>query len=845
MPAQVEQLFQDALDLPEADRAGFVNARAGADRRLASSVLDLLRAAAGEQTTWDRGAFSKEAQQLADEHDTRLDRYRLEERIGAGGMGLVYRAVRTDDEFAKRVAIKIVQWEAGEERLAERFRKERQILAVLEHPNIVRLLDGGTTEDGRPFLVMEYIDGESIDKYLARNTVSTRQKLAMFRKICEGVACAHRNLVVHRDLKPSNILVTGEGEPKLLDFGIAKLLDGHAKTETGYGAMTPQYASPEQVENSTITTSSDIYSLGVILYEMLSGASPYAATSALELAQSISTAAPLPMRHVDRDLETIVQMALRKEPARRYASVERFSADIQRYLDGFPVTAQADTFPYRARKFAARNRAGVAATILVAAALVGGIVATARQARIANQRFNDVRKLANSYLFEIHDAISSLGPTAARQLLAKRAQEYLDNLSKDRIDDPGLMKELAVAYEKLADVQGRREQGNIGDAKSAQENFRKALALREQLFGASPADVTVAMELAHALLLVGNDELAQRKLASAEAYGRRALAVAGKAAESRSLGQAESISVRENLGVAYQFLGDVVGNPRFSNLGQTPQALKFFEKSLALFERNLTPDHEEKAVFAAATLGRIGQARQALNDGPGAMDAFRKAFAAYQSLNAAVPSPFYRFSTAIAARNIAVASVQILNDPDAAASPMDLVVSSMEALRRADPSDVGVQIALADTYSAQGLVLRNGDPAARLKCFDRALAQFEAIGKNHLGILKPDATISTREMRTDSLLDLERFQEALDSANKELEIDEALMQLSPANAFALRNRAVASTQIARVHEKQKHWNEARDWYRRALESFLDLQKDGRLLPIDLPRLVGVQKAANR
>ena len=843
---RVERLFQEALDLPEPERAGFVGAQAGVDLRLASSVEALLRASASEKSAWGRGAFAQEARQLADEQDAQLDRYRLEERIGAGGMGVVYRAFRADDEFAKCVAIKIVQWAAGESRLAERFRAERQILASLEHPNIARLLDGGTTKDGRPFLVMEYIDGLSLDQYLTANTLPAKAKLAMFRKICDGVSCAHRNLVVHRDLKPSNILVTAAGEPKLLDFGIAKLTDGQARTETGYGAMTPRYASPEQVANAPVATSSDIYSLGVVLYEMLTGVSPYAADSALQLTQAISTAAPVAMRGVDRDLETIVQMALRKEPARRYASVDQFSADVQRYLDGFPVMAQADTLPYRARKFVGRNKVPVAATVLVTVALVAGIVSTTREARIANQRFNDVRKLANAYLFEIHDAIGASGPTAARQLVARRAQEYLDTLSREKTNDPGLLKELAAAYEKLADVQGRREQGNIGDPRSAQANYRKALALREQLYSASPRDVSTAMELAHTLLLTGNDELAQRKLASAETYARRALVLAETPAELRPLRPEEDLTVRETLGVACQLLGDILGHPKFSSLGQTRLALQLFERSLDLFEKNLraAPERREKGVFIGATLGRIGWARQALGDGPGAIDAFRKSFAAYQSLSATEPaSPFYRFSAAVAARSLAVASAQVFEESAAAKPLMDQAVSTIEALARADPGDVGVQTGLADTYSSQGMVPGNQDPAARLRYFDRAVTQYEKIDKTHPGSLKPDARLTTLQLRTDALLDLGQYREALDSARGELEIDDVLLRLSPANAFAIRNRAVASGQIGRVYERQKKWSEARDWYQRASGILLAQRKQGILLAIGAALLEEIEKGA--
>jgi serine/threonine protein kinase len=342
----VEQLFQEASDLEAAARPAFLADACRGDERLRQAVEDLLRASteAAANPLWQEPAMHNEARFLAaSDEATTLDRYRLLERIGAGGMGVVYKAVRADDEFSKLVAVKIVR--DSDPDMIGRLRQERQILAGLEHPNIARLLDGGTTADGRPFLVMEYVEGLPIDRYVAERQPPLPDLLDLFRKICAAVSYAHRNLIVHRDLKPANILVTAEGQPMLLDFGIAKLLDGSAqRTRTGAAAMTPEYASPEQVLGAPITTASDIYTLGVLLYELLSGARPYRNTaSPLELARAIGTEHPQPLgthagRRFDSDLENIVQMALRKEPERRYASAGQFSEDL-----GLYVAPRADT----------------------------------------------------------------------------------------------------------------------------------------------------------------------------------------------------------------------------------------------------------------------------------------------------------------------------------------------------------------------------------------------------------------------------------------------------------------------------------------------------------------------
>jgi non-specific serine/threonine protein kinase/serine/threonine-protein kinase len=364
----------------------------------------------------------------------RIGAYRILGEIGRGGMGVVYRAVRADDAFQKTVALKVVRGQGGWSDVEHRLERERHILARLQHPNIAAVFDGGTTEEGQPYLVMELVEGRPITEYCAANALGTRARLEMVRAVCDAVQYAHRNLVVHRDLKPGNILVGDDGRPKLLDFGIAKLLAAGvdpdvAPTATMLPMMTPEYASPEQVRGETVTTSSDIYSLGVVLYELLTGQRPYAVqTDSLEgIVRAVcDSAPPLPSTVVGRgdaptrpalrgelrgDLDTIVLKALRKEPSRRYLTAQDLSEDIRRHLEGRPVLARADTLGYRVLKFTRRHKGAVAAAALVMMSLVGGIVATARQARIAEanrlraeRRFEDVRKLANSFLFEFHDA---------------------------------------------------------------------------------------------------------------------------------------------------------------------------------------------------------------------------------------------------------------------------------------------------------------------------------------------------------------------------------------------------------------------------------------------------------
>ncbi len=463
----------------------------------------------------------------------RIGPYEVVVEIGHGGMGEVYRAVRIDGQFDQQVAIKLVRVGMDSAFIVERFLGERQILATLNHPNIARLLDGGATDDGVPYVVMELIEGDRIDAYCQAHRLSVTERLRIFLQVCAAVEYAHQRLVIHRDIKPGNILVTADAMPKLLDFGIAKILDPSGDSETTMARpMTPEYASPEQVRGEPITTASDVYSLGVVLYQLLTGRSPYriATRSPAQLSQAItstdpqrpSTAVISPLRtqgdiaasamHAEEvlsdreptparlrkrlsgDLDSILLMALRKEPERRYGSVRQFAEDISRHLDGLPVTATRGSWSYTAGKFVARHRTAVAATAAVILALVAGMAATERQARIARmeraraqKRFDDVRQFSNALIFDIHDALQDIpGTTPARSLLLDRAVQYLDRISADAEGDPDLQRELAWAYQRLATVQGDATVSNVGQVSAAEVSSRKAITLFEAVAKTNP-----------------------------------------------------------------------------------------------------------------------------------------------------------------------------------------------------------------------------------------------------------------------------------------------------------------------------------------------------------------------
>ncbi len=496
MDPEVERLFEAALAIPEGDRQAFVESQ-NSDAAIRREVLSLIgHAAHGE--SFFKNAVVAEASLLRSSLDlapgSAIGPYRIVSLLGRGGMGAVYLAERADGLFEQRAAIKVIQAGGPAGFLLSRFEQERRILANLNHPNIARLFDGGQGPDGSPYLVMEYVDGTTIDVFCDRPGISLEDKLKLFLKVCAATQSAHQSLIVHRDLKPANILVTTEGEPKLLDFGIAKVLDNPSEIEfpqPSTRVMTPEYASPEQVRGDPITTSTDIYSLGAVLARILTGKPPraLAGMSPLEAAKAIAEAAPVSFDHVPQDLNAILQKALHREPSRRYRSVEEFSGDITRYLEGRTVLAAPDSWSYRTGKFLRRNWAAATAIPAVFLALAAGTSVALWQARRAERRFNEVRQLANRYLFELEGSIHNLpGARNGRMLIVKTAEEYLARLSLETGRDPVLIREVADSYKKLGDVEGAALEGTAGQIPAALASYRKGLALRDSIGDETASD---------------------------------------------------------------------------------------------------------------------------------------------------------------------------------------------------------------------------------------------------------------------------------------------------------------------------------------------------------------------
>jgi hypothetical protein len=506
---QIDDVFHHVHDLEPSARDAYLDDLRAKDLDLHGEVTSLLDSEADASTVLHETIAAGAGQLITDGASAmigrRLGAYRLVALIGEGGMGSVFRAVRDDAEYRSEVAVKVLRHGLGSPHAVARFRDERQILAALDHPGVVRLLDGGSTEAGTPYLVLEYVQGDAITRYARDHELSVKARVELMIPVCEAVQYAHQQLIVHRDIKPSNIVVGERGVPKLLDFGIAKLLDpalDHeraAKTRTGMALLTPEYASPEQARGEPASTATDVYSLGAVLYELLADRPPHRATSnsleALRMICEVEPQAPSAVAPAVRrgaiagDLDNIVHKALQKDSALRYATAAQLADDLRRYLDGQPVLARPATLGYRARKYVRRNRGKLAIAAAVTTALIAATVWSTSEARRADReaararhQFAEGRKLANTLVFEIESRIGTLkGATAARELILRSAVEYLDALAEDVGEDPGLSREIALGYMRLGDIQGGGYEANLGNSREALVLYGKARAILDRM----------------------------------------------------------------------------------------------------------------------------------------------------------------------------------------------------------------------------------------------------------------------------------------------------------------------------------------------------------------------------
>jgi eukaryotic-like serine/threonine-protein kinase len=755
---RIAELAKSAAEQPPHARASFIALACDGDARLRAEVESLLQHHRDTTGVFDHGAVHLVADSLSAgatlKPNEQIESYTILSRIGSGGMGDVYLA--EDTRLRRKVALKLVRTGIGRDEIIGRFRYEEQILASLNHPNIAQLHGCGTTPNGTPFFVMEYVDGAPLTEFCQTRELTIEQRLQVFRKVCAAVEYAHRHLVVHRDLKPSNILVTRAGEPKLLDFGIAKLLEGdelalaRAVTITLLGVMTPEYASPEQVRGEPISTATDVYSLGVILYELLTEQRLYSTKSRRpdELARAVtdeepqrpSTAAAAnrhartpPGKSLRGDLDNIVLMALRKEPERRYASVAQLSEDIRRHLEGLPVTARKDTWGYRTSKFVRRHKPSVIAGAITLLALIGGIVIATWQARVARaeranaeRRFNDVRKLANSYLFEFHDAIENLpGSTPVRALLVKRALEYLDSLAAESSHDLTLRREVAMAYLKVGNVQGNPRNANLGDSAGALASYDKALALASS-WPVVRGDNATRRPIALIFEKMADVLTETDRIAEGVQKARESLTIFREIADAKPGDAGAQLSVA----ISHLKLGDYLGNPNFPNAGDQEGAMESYRAALQLFDRlhAAEPQDVRHRRFLGVIHERLGAMYQLRNDLDRALAEYQQSAEIRRPLAAEFPND----SNVV--RDGAIAEEKVANILSARGDVAAALAHGVESLRQfqhlaaADPTNVDAQRSVAISHLHLGRLFVAAARADEARAnFSRALAILEPL----------------------------------------------------------------------------------------------------------------------
>jgi eukaryotic-like serine/threonine-protein kinase len=751
---QIESLFVQAAECPVGERRTFLDQVCGTDDDLRRELESLLDCDTPDQRLVDipvlPGISPDELDSSSAMGGGRIGPYRLIRQIGHGGMGAVYLGIRDDDQYQKQVAIKLLKRGMDTDVMLRRFRRERQILANLEHPFIARLIDGGATEVGLPYLVMEYVDGVPITTYCAEKGLSITERLRLFRLVCEAVQYAHQNLVVHRDIKPSNILTSREGMPKLLDFGIAKVLDagtpaGVTYTQREYRMLTPDYASPEQVNGSPISTASDIYSLGAVLFELLTGEHPHRFTTdsladmeraicQIELEKPSNVAgrnealSPGVRQQLKRrlagDLDNIVLTAMRKEPQRRYASAAEFSEDLRRHMEGLPVIAREDRWAYTAGKFIQRHRFGVMAATLIVASLIGGIVTTTIQARRAERRFHLARQLANAVVANVRGPLERLpGSTAARAAMIQTVIRYLDGLARETGSDPAFELEIADAYREVANVEAHPFRQNLGQTAAALGHYKKAIEIFERHTNRAETRSEAIAGLVGSNIEAGDVESRMGKPEAAKARLQKIVPIVMDAS-TRDAGAV--------LPDTWTYLYFRLGSAEFRR-GAAHEALPYYQKALDVCKKRVATDH---SVAARSTLRGayvyVADAQREDGDLHGARDNYLIALRLVEeALHQPDATAFERSMMAGAHQSLAniLGNPEHLNlgDRDAAILHCRTAVEVFESIAASDREDVRARDDLAGAHVSCGAILLEGQPAQALGMYQKAAAISEEL----------------------------------------------------------------------------------------------------------------------
>jgi tetratricopeptide (TPR) repeat protein len=721
--------------------------------------------------------------------------YTLIAPIGQGGMGAVWLAERNDGRFERRAAIKFLNIALGRHG-EDRFTREGAILGRLAHPHIAQLVDAGVTPGGQPYLILEHVDGQHIDRYCATRALDTGGRVRLFLDVLDAVAFAHANLIVHRDLKPSNVLVDSSAHVKLLDFGIAKLIEDEGSaadatllTREGGAALTPAYAAPEQITGEPITTATDVYALGVLLYVLVTGEHPTGAnpTSAADMVKAIEIT---PRRLPDGDLGTILGKALKKRPQERYGSVTALADDLRRYLNHEPISARPDTLTYRSRKFVRRHRVGVAVAVAAVAGLAIALFAVNRQRTIAQRRFTEVRQLA-AKLFDVDVRVRRLqGSSTTRQFIVDTSLDYLQRLTADAGNDPDLALDVGTAYMRVARVEGVPISPNLGQTNQAEQHLRMAETLITRVLSAQPRNRTAQLrsaQIAHDQMIVAGQK---RQLDEAFRLGQ----VAGQRLERYlSTGdipadEAEQVIITY-MNVAFRY---------FLN-GRYEDAIRMTRKTIDIAKATNHPDQVGPALTVVA---RAELARGQLDD------ALAAAHEASQTLE--------RFADTTVTRKTQYAlalirEAEILADPDRVnlGQPADAIPLLQRAFEMTDDvasRDPGESTSRLQLPLSGGLLARltgESDPAHALATYDRVLLRAGEVKNNTLARL---AEVSALADSSYPLRALHRDAEArarLDAAFAKL----AELKQYPGAPVTLRSEALDAL-LARADDETARGNMA-------------------------------------
>jgi len=824
---RVRDELETALGLDGPAREAHLDVLRSRDAALAAAVVELL--ARDTDSVVDNAPSPEPFGELfaapALEPGTRLGAYRVEGLIASGGMGSVYRAERADAQFEKSVAIKLIKRGMDSEEILRRFRYERQVLAALEHPGIARLLDGGVSQEGQPYFVMEYVEGAPIDQWCDDRRLGIDARLELFQKICVAVHYAHQHLVVHRDLKPSNILVTESGEPKLLDFGVARMLDpeggeelSRSTAEQGFFG-TPSYASPEQLLGERVTTATDVYSLGVVLYRLLAGKRPYelSKVSRAEGARLVCEVDPTPpsraaadpggagnTRRLEGDLDTIVLMALRKEPERRYASAEQLADDVQRHLDGQPVIARPNTLSYRAAKFFGRNRAAsLIGAGLVLSLLVGFLTSSslyveaseateeaeenfiaAEAARAeavqhladaeaasaeAQRNYEEIRRLASTFIFEVSGDIGPLeGSVQARERIVRSALQHLDRLAEEEADDPAIQVELANAYLRLGDLQGGSLNSSLGRRGEASVSYATGTAMGRALLARDEESVELRDLVARGLYRQADLDLLEGEPRRAHERLEEALSLVAVDADS-SAARATRAVVLERL------------SQREKDEGSLDSARERLEESLELLGQ-IAEEHPEDARYRRD----LAIANSKLAEVLGRQGRIDGAEACFLDARDLLEELIEEGTQDVGLRGVFAAVLSSLGNLYLHTGRLE---DAVESLRRADE---------------QARRLVEGDPDDVLACRNRAA------GQQVLGM------VFTR---------LDRHEEALAVLLETQDTLEELLRRDPEDRRARRDLAISLSTIAGALTQLERFDESLEYNERALAAFTALRDD--------------------